>query len=70
MMVLFALAAAAASATPAPPPRIVEQARASVRIVSGVRVKLGTATADAQLRQTSFRDPDGTSRPAKFVEFQ
>ncbi|QIL01539.1 hypothetical protein G7078_01190 [Sphingomonas sinipercae] len=69
MMVVFALAAAAA-ATPSPPSRIVEQARASVRIVSGSRVKLGQESAEAQLRKTQFRELDGTLRPAKLVEFQ
>jgi len=68
-MVVFALAAAAA-ATPASSSRIVEQARASVRIVSGSRVKLGQESAEAQLRKTRFRELDGTVRPAKLVEFQ
>ena len=70
-MMLVALLAAAAS-TPAPPPRpaVVLQAQATVRIVSGARIKLGDKTADAQLRSTQFRDSDGNMQPAKLVEFQ
>ena len=70
-MMLAALLAAAAT-IPAPPPRpvVIEQARATVRIVSGAGIRLGDKTADAQLRSTQFRDSDGSSHPAKLVEFQ
>ena len=69
MMVLALLAAAAAE--PAPP-RIgpVVQASATVRIISGRRLTLGTPAADAELRKSSVRDIDGRSKPARLIEFQ
>ena len=70
MMMVALLAAAASIPAAPPPPAAVVQARATVRIVSGVRVKLGSQNADAQLRNTRFRSADGTTQPAKLVEFQ
>lgn len=70
MMLVVLLAAAASIPAPPPRPAVVVQAQATVRIVSGARVKLGDRNADAQLRTTQFRDADGNRRPAKLVEFQ
>ena len=68
---IVALLAAAAS-VPAAPPRsaAIVQAQATIRILSGTRVKLGDRNADAQLSDTRFRDRDGKAHPAKLVEFQ
>jgi len=73
MMVLFA-AAAALSATPAPmrPPPAIAQATATIRIVSAVTLKLdGSANAGLPLpRVSNVKAVDGSSHPAKLIEFQ
>jgi len=66
--------AAAALATKAPEPRVsaVVQATATIRIVSGVSLKLdGSPNADAPpARDSIIKTSDGTSHPAKLIEFQ
>jgi len=71
MMVLFV--AAALSATTAPVrPAAVAQATATIRIVSAVTLKLdGTANVGAPVpRASRIKAPDGSSQPAKLIEFQ
>ena len=70
-MILLAAAALATAPTPLTAPATV-QATATIRVVQGVRLKLDAATNpgapaahDAVLRLT-----DGTSQPAKLIEFQ
>jgi hypothetical protein len=83
---LFWLAAAAAVATviPAPTPAhsnrdlstVAAEARATVRIISGVRVKLGPG--ESKQDQSDGVPPphnavivaDGTARPARLIEFE
>ena len=69
-MIALALLAAAAAQPPATQVTALVQARASVRIISGQRLTLGTAIAEAQLRQTRLRDIDGQVKPARLIEFQ
>ena len=45
-------------------------AMATVRIVAGKRVRLGSKTPEAELRRTQVRDSDGQVRPAQLIEFQ
>lgn len=72
MVILALVAATTAAAEPQPTTRVAPavQARATVRIVSGVRVKFGEEVEDAQLRTTQVRDSDGNMKEARLVEFQ
>jgi hypothetical protein len=72
---MLILAAAAALATPQPPPSrpapAVAQATASVRIVSGVRLKLDSPTnPDAPPARDSKVTTETGQRPARLIEFQ
>ena len=71
---LFALAAALAlSPAPADPPttRVVAQARASVRIISGARVKLdGSNGRDGPAAHEAVVHTEGKPRGARLIEFQ
>ena len=69
--------AAAAAATVAPPSKrasasvVVVQATATVRIISGVRLKLDSPTnADAPAAHDSLVIADGAQKPARLIEFQ
>jgi hypothetical protein len=78
----IAAAAAAASALPASaqssagPTGAVLQARATVRIVSGARVKLGPQqtsnlqSSDVPPQRDTIVVADGSRRPAKLIEFE
>lgn len=70
-MLVFALAVAAAAAQPILPPGIsaVQQARATVRIVSGARVTAERTPDDALIRDTRIRGEDGTQKTARLIEF-
>ena len=72
MIALFALAAVATATPPAPVstgPAV--QARATVRIVSGVRLKLdGSANADAPPPRENIIVAGGAPQPASLIEFQ
>jgi hypothetical protein len=70
-MVLLA-AVALATMTPAPRLPAVAQATATIRIVTGVRLKLdGSANAGAPAaRDSTAKSADGTSRAIKVIEFQ
>ena len=72
-MLLFASAALAAS-TPAsspPAPVVVAEAQASVRILSGVQLKIDSPTnADAPPAHDSKVAADGKIRPARLIEFE
>jgi hypothetical protein len=72
---MFWLAAAAAIAAPVPsttaPSPVVAQARATVRILSGVRLKLDSTTnTDAPPAHDSVVVTNGTQQPARLIEFQ
>jgi hypothetical protein len=69
------LALAAATAAPSPQggqPVVVSQATATVRILSGVRLKLDSrVNADAPIAHDSkVTTTDGTQHPARLIEFQ
>ena len=73
-MLLLATAALLASAGDAAPKpgAVVVQARATVRIVSGVRLRLGEQQASGDLpplRDATIRT-DAGAQPAKLIEFQ
>lgn len=70
-MVLLA-AAALATMPPAPRPSAAVQATVTIRVISGVRLKLdGTTNADTPIaRDTVVRSADGTHQPIKVIEFQ
>ena len=73
-MVPMVLLAAAALATTPPQPTVsaVSQATATIRVVSGVRLKLdGSSNPNAPaVRDSVVKTADGTSHPAKLIEFQ
>jgi hypothetical protein len=72
MIALFALAAAASATPPAPASTgPVVQARATVRIVLGVRLMLdGSANGDAPPLRETIIVAGGQPRPASLIEFQ
>ncbi len=72
MLALAALAMAVSAPQPAPVPiGPAVEARATVRIVSGVRLKLdGSINADVPApRDTTLRS-SGLSQPARLIEFE
>ena len=73
-MAPMVLLAAAALATMPPTPRssVAVQATVTIRVISGVRLKLdGTANADAPIpRDTVVKSADGTKQAIKVIEFQ
>ena len=70
-MLAFAFAAAAAASQPNLPQThsVVEQARATVRIVSGARVTAERIPPDAIVRETKVRSADGSQTTSRLVEF-
>ena len=72
MLALAALAMAASAPPPAPPPTGPSvEARATVRIVSGVRLRLdGSANADAPPPRDTVVQAFGEPQPARLVEFE
>jgi hypothetical protein len=72
-MLWLAASAAIAAATPAPsgPVPVVAQATATVRIISGVRLKLDSPTnSDAPRAHDATVTADGNPRPARLIEFE
>lgn len=69
---MFAAAiAASAPASSRPAPAVVAEATATVRIVSGVRLKLGSAiNADAPPAHESKVRIEGKLQPARLIEFE
>ena len=74
MLVLAAAASLALAPDPAPPARTsaTVQARAIVRIVSAVSLRLGVGTlrGEAPPVQNAVVHTDGSARPARLIEFQ
>jgi hypothetical protein len=71
MILLFA--AALASAPPlVPAAPVTAQATATIRVIAGVRLKLGEASNPGvpPARDAVLRQPDGARQPAKLIEFQ
>ena len=71
IMVLFVVAALSTSTAPVRP-GAVAQATATIRIVSAVTLKLdGSENAGLPPpRESQVKAPDGSSQPAKLIEFQ
>jgi hypothetical protein len=72
-MLWLVASAALAAAPPAPsgPVRAAVEATATVRIISGVRLKLDSPTnSDAPPAHASIVTADGSPRPARLIEFQ
>ena len=73
MMFLFAAAIAASAPVPSRPPAVAVQATATVRILSGVRLKLDSPTnADAPPAHDSvvMISANGSPQPARLIEFE
>jgi hypothetical protein len=76
MAMMFLLAAAALTTQPAPPQSrpvsAVVQATATIRVINAVELKLdGRANPDAPpARDSVIKAADGSSQPAKLIEFQ
>jgi hypothetical protein len=74
-MVILAAAALATSSPPSPPPSraaAVAQATATIRIVSGVALKLDAPANPGapSSRDSLIHSADGSTAPAKLIEFQ
>ena len=71
-MFLIASAALAAASTPTPTPTVTVQATATIRVLAAVRLKLdGTSNPAAPApRDAILKLADGTSQPARLIEFQ
>jgi hypothetical protein len=72
-MLWLAAAAALAASTPArtAPPPVVAQASATVRVISGVRLKLDSTTnSGAPPAHDGTVTTNGTQQPARLIEFQ
>lgn len=71
VMLLLAILAATAAPEAAPPrrPEVAEQARASVRIVSGAWVTAQDIPREALVRETRVEAADGSVSTARLVEF-
>ena len=73
---MFVIAAAAAIVAHTPPteaqtPRVVAMATATVRIVSGIRLRLDlAANPDAPPARDCIVTADGTPRKARLIEFE
>jgi hypothetical protein len=71
---LMVILAAAALATLPPTPRasVVAQATATIRVVAAVRIKLDGSTNPGAppARDSAIRAGDGSTMPAKLIEFQ
>jgi hypothetical protein len=65
------LTAATPQAAPSGPVRALGQAQATVRIISGTRIRLdGQPSAGAPSPSDSIVHTEGTSQPARLIEFQ
>ena len=63
--------AASSSAPPSGPAPVAVEATATVRIVSGVRLKLDSPTnAGAPAAHDSVVTTDGSQKPARLIEFE
>jgi hypothetical protein len=72
-MILLAAAAAIAASTPAKSGQapVMVQAKATVRILSGVRLKLDSPTnPDAPRAHDSIVTTNGRQQPARLIEFE
>jgi hypothetical protein len=74
-MILLATAALATTSPPDSQPSrsaVTVSATATIRIVSGVALKLGEAANPGAppTRDSTVHSPEGTSLPAKLIEFQ
>ena len=74
MIALALLTAATAQSLPAAPPTpvVVRQARATVTVISAPRIEFARIERDSPqlLRDTTIRSTDGSTQPARLVEFQ
>jgi hypothetical protein len=65
------LTATTPQAAPSGPVRALGQAQATVRIISGTRIRLdGQPSTDAPSPSDSIVHTEGTSQPARLIEFQ
>jgi len=67
----LAMTAATPQTAPASPVRAVVQAQATVRIISGTRIRLdGRPSTDAPPPNDGVVHTEGAAQPARLVEFQ
>lgn len=70
MLVLALIAATATAEAPAAARgEVVQQARASVRIISGVRVSAEQPPQEALVRDTEIENADGSRTTSRLIEF-
>ena len=71
MLWFVAATISAAAPVASHPPAVVVQATATVRIISGVRLRLDSAiNADAPSAHDATVTTDGSAHPARLIEFQ
>jgi hypothetical protein len=72
MVMVLLLAAALATAPPPPVPSTAAQATATIRVLTGVRLKFDAATNPGAppARDQVLRLSDGTRQSVKLIEFQ
>ena len=70
-MSMLLLAAVIATAVPPRPEQAVVQATATIRVVAAVRLKLDAPenAGAPSPRDSLVKDPDGTTQPARLIEF-
>jgi hypothetical protein len=70
-MSMLLLAAVIATAVPPRPEQAVVQATATIRVVAAVRLKLDAPenVGAPSPRDSLVKDPDGTTQPARLIEF-
>lgn len=69
LLLAFLAATAPAEAPAAPRAEVAQQARASVRILSGAWVTAQDIPSEALVRETKVESADGTESTARLVEF-
>jgi hypothetical protein len=70
MLLLALTTAALAAPAPQPPLRpVLQQATATVRIVSGARISASELPGDASVRDTVIKGADGGTQKVRLVEF-
>ena len=71
-MILVAAAVLATALTPPQAPSVTAQATATIRVIAAIRLKLGALDNPGAppARNAVLRLADGTSQPAKLIEFQ
>lgn len=72
MMTMVFVAALAAAQPQAPPVAATARARATIRILSGVRLRVGAERSEEghAVERSTMRNADGSRQPAMLVQFE